>query len=236
MIYRIEPKIFAQYPAFVRGVVVASHVNNTSAANVELDQLLRQRTKEIEVDPAVSVDHFRIKAWSDVYRTFEFKEARKLHPSIWQLVGRIKKQKTIPFISPLVCISNLISLTHLTPSGLVDASQVVGDLVLGYALGSESFVPIGGGQSCAPWPGEIIYYDSGSGNVMCRAWNNRGGQETAVLATTKTAIIDVDGLLTAIPREEIETATIAAADLVQRFCGASTTVHFLSSTNPTLVW
>jgi DNA/RNA-binding domain of Phe-tRNA-synthetase-like protein len=236
MIYRIEPRIFEQYPAFFRGVVVASNVDNTAAANAELDQLLRRRTQEIEVDAEISVDHLRIEAWSDVYRTFEFKEARKLHPSIWQLVSRIKKQKTIPFISPLVCISNLISLTYLTPSGLVDASKVIGDLVLGYALGSERFVPIGGGQSSAPWPGEVIYCDSGSGNVMCRAWNNRGGQETAVLATTTTAIIDVDGLLTAIPREEVEAATIAASDLVQRFCGASTTVHFLSSANPTLVW
>jgi len=215
--------------------VVASNVDNTASANAELDQLLRQRTQEIEIDPKISVDHSRIRAWSDVYRTFEFKEARKLHPSIWQLVSRIKKQKTIPFISPLVCISNLISLTYLTPSGLVDASKVVGDLVLGYALGPESFVPIGGGESCSPWPGEIIYYDNGSGNVMCRAWNNRGGQETAVLATTKTAIIDVDGLLTAIPQAEVEAATIVASDLVQRFCGASTAVHFLSSANPTLV-
>lgn len=68
-----------------------------------------------------------------------------------------------------MCVSNLISLTYLTPGGLVDASKVTGDLVLGYALGSESFVPIRGGESYSPWPGEIIYCDSGSGNVMCRA-------------------------------------------------------------------
>jgi len=234
MIYRIEPRIFEQYPAFFRGVVVAASVDNTATANAELDQLLRQRAQEIEVDPEISVDHLRIKGWSDVYRTFEFEEARKLHPSIWQLVSRIKKKKTIPFISPLVCISNLISLTYLTPSGLVDASKVIGDLVLGYALGSETFVPIGGGGSCSPWPGEIIYCDSGSGNVMCRAWNNRGGMETAVLPTTQNAIIDVDGLLTVIPREEMEVATCEVAELAQRFCGASTSVYFLSAANPTL--
>lgn len=96
MIYRIEPGIFEQCPAFFRGVVVASNVDNTAAANCELYQLLRKRAQEIEVEPAISVDHSRIRAWSDVYRAFEFREARKLHPSIWQLVSRIKKQKTIP--------------------------------------------------------------------------------------------------------------------------------------------
>lgn len=234
MIYRVDPRIFDQYPAFYRGVVVASNVDNTASANGELEERLRQRIQAIESDPSVSESHLRIREWSEVYRTFAFKEARKLHPSIWHLVHRIRKKKGINFISPLVCISNLISLTYLTPSGLVDGSKVVGDLVLGYALGSERFVPIGGGQSSCPCPGEIIYCDSGSGNVMCRAWNNRGGMETAVLPTTQNAIIDLDALLTVIPREEVEVATCEVAELAQRFCGASTSVYYLSAANPTL--
>jgi DNA/RNA-binding domain of Phe-tRNA-synthetase-like protein len=234
MIYRVDPRIFQQYPDFYRGVAVACNVDNTASANVELEHLLSQRIQAIESDPAVSVEHLRIRGWSEVYRTFAFKEAGKLHPSIWHLVHRIRKKKGINFISPLVCISNFISLTYLTPSGLVDASKVVGDLVLGYALGSERFVPIGGGHSSCPCPGEIIYCDSGSGNVMCRAWNNRGGMETAVLPTTQKAIIDVDGLLTVIPREQVEVATCQVAELAQRFCGASTSVYFLSAANPTL--
>ena len=90
--------------------MVASNVDNTAEANAELDQLLRRRTQEIEVDPGISVDHLRIRAWSDVYRTFEFKEARRLHPSIWQLVSRIKEDNSFYLAARVHFESHL---THL---------------------------------------------------------------------------------------------------------------------------
>jgi len=233
MIYRVDPKIFEQYPNFFRGVVVASTVDNTASNHSELDQLLRQRIREIELDESISVHHERIEAWSDIYASFPLKDKRKIQPSVGALVQRIKKGKgaDIPFISPLVCISNLISLTHIVPSGLIDAESVQGDLVLGYARGDEVFSPIGSNEILSPEPGEIIYYDSGSKNVMCRAWNSRGGKATFILPTTKIAVIDVDGLLTVISRDEIETATNKIAMLVNKYCSGQMRLCFLNQAN-----
>jgi DNA/RNA-binding domain of Phe-tRNA-synthetase-like protein len=227
MIYRIDPDILEAFPDFNRGVVVADGIDN-SAPSAELELLFKRRIEEVRDDETISIDHPRISAWYDIYRTFPLKDARKIQPSIAVLVRRIKGGKELPFISPLVCISNLISLTYLVPSGLVDPTTVEGDLVLGYAQGTEHFTPIGGDEVSAPARGEIIYFDSGSKNVMCRAWNSRGGKATSILPTTRAAVIDVDGLLTVIPKEELETATLRAASLLRQHCGARTSIYYLS--------
>jgi DNA/RNA-binding domain of Phe-tRNA-synthetase-like protein len=236
MIYRVAPSLLEKFPHFYRGVVVASNIDNTETVHTSLEDLLRQRIQEIEIDGSISIEHPRIKAWHDIYKTFPLKDASKIRPSIAALVRRIRNGKgnEIPFISPLVCISNLISLEYLVPSGLIDAERVKGDLVLGYAQGIERFEPPGSDSIISPEPGEIIYYDSGSKAVMCRAWNSRGGKATYILPTTNIAVIDVDGLLTVIPQEEVEAATSKAASLVREHCGAITSIHFLSRANPVL--
>lgn len=189
------------------------------------------------MDASLTIEHPRIKAWSDAYNLFLSKASvRKMMPSIAALVSRIKSGKgsALPFISTLVCISNLISLTYLVPSGLVDAEKVAGDLRLGYAQGTERFTAIGSDQISSPEPGEVIYFDNFSNEVICRAWNSRGARATAVMPSTTFAVIDVDGMLTVISKAEIEAATTEIASLVARYCGAITSVHYLNGTNPTL--
>ncbi|MBI1742884.1 hypothetical protein HYR54_07430 [Candidatus Acetothermia bacterium] len=231
MIYRITPRIFEQFPDFCRGVVVASNIDNSSPANSTLQQLLDQRIGEIATDASISDEHPKIQAWYAVYKTFSIARTKKIKPSIAALVQWIKSGRRIPFISPLVCISNLISLTYLVPSGLVDAEKVTGDLVLAFAQGTEHFSPIGSDETSFPEQDEIIYYDTGSQNVMCRAWNSRGGKATAIQPRTHKAVIDVDGLLSAITRNELEIATHKMASLVTEHCGATANVYFLDKMN-----
>ena len=238
MIYRIEPRVFELLPDFCRGVVVAYGVDNTAREDAALERRLRERIESIEKDTEISHDHPKIKRWGEVYKTFPItKDKGRIEPSVAALVRRIKNGKgaAIPFISPLVCISNLTSLTYLVPSGLVDAGKVEGDLVLGAARGEERFEPISGDGVQSPQPGEIIYYDTGTGAVLCRAWNSRGGKAGMIFPNTEKAIIDVDCLLTAMSYDEIASATNGVARLVEEHCGARTTVHFLSQSNPSLI-
>ena len=237
VIYRVEPRVFELVPHFCRGVVVARSVDNTATEDAALERLFRERVESVESDSEVDQNHPRIKAWGEVYKTFPItKDKGRIEPSVAALVRRIKSGKaaSIPFISPLVCISNLISLTHLAPSGLVDADKVEGDLVLGAASGQERFEPISSDRVQSPQPGEIIYYDTGRGAVLCRAWNSRGGKAGMIFPNTRSAIIVVDGLLTALPYDEIVSASNEVARLVEQHCAARTTVHFLNKSNPRL--
>ena len=90
MIYRIESTIFENYPDFYRGVVVALDRDNSAPFDAALDQLFRQWIQEVELDESIKEAHPRIKAWSEIYKTFPLKEAGKIRPSVASLVGRVK--------------------------------------------------------------------------------------------------------------------------------------------------
>ena len=234
MLYRVEREIYNDFPDFFRGVVIASNVDNTSHQIPELERMLRTRIAEIETDNTISLEHPRIQAWYKAYQRFGVKRVRKTPPSIAALVRRVKRGKgsSIPFISPLVAISNLISLTYLVPSGGIDAETISGNLVLGKARGNEKFVPLGREEPSPPNPGEVIYYDGGNKNVICRAWNSRAGRSTIISETTRSAVIDVDCILDVISRAEAQEATEQLASLVREFCKGQTRIEYLSIEQP----
>lgn len=236
MIYRIEPEIFEEYPSFCRGVVLAWDLDNTSHTRTEIEPKFRERIAEIETHPEINADLPRVRAWYDIYASFKLQSATNIHPSVGNLLRRIRKGDgaKIPFISTLVCISNLMSLTYLVPSGIVDADRIEGNLIVGRASGKERFLPFGSERSVSPEVGEIIYYDDASDSVLCRAWNSRGSQLSAVLPTTQRAIIDLDGLTSVISRQELRGATEELAMLVSRYCGGQSRCELLASDCPSI--
>lgn len=232
MIYQIENSIFSSYPFFCRGVVFVSGADNSKPTVLELEEMFHRQIQDVRKSEGISITHERINAWSDIYADFPVKDARRIRPSVASLVKRIKQGSSIPFISPLVCISNLISLMYLVPSGLIDLDKVVGDLSLGIADGTEKFEPIGDDKIISPTKDEIIYFDTGNKNVMCRAWNSRGGKSTFILPSTKYAVIDIDGLTTVIEKNEVVEATNRVAELATKYCQAEVKTYLLDKDNP----
>ncbi len=233
MRYIIEKDVFEKAPEFVRAVVLISGATN-SKPTPELEQKLRQRLSIIATDDELSPGDRRIEAWTNVYRQFPSPRGERVRPSIGSLIRRIQRggADKIPFISPLVAISNLVSLTYIVPSGLIDGERAQGDLILGAAAGRETFVPFGRDEPAKIGPGEIIYYDSVTEVVMCRAWNSQGGQATAIQPTTTRAVLDIDCLLSVIPISKLEEATEFASALAGEFCDAQTRAFFLSRSTP----
>nr|WP_269330599.1 phenylalanine--tRNA ligase beta subunit-related protein [Kineosporia babensis] len=231
--YTVSPDVFERAPEFERAVVIISDVENSRPAE-ELEVLFRQRLKEIEDDPTLTAGDPRIEAWIAAYRLFPSPQGQRIRPSISSLVRRIKKggSDRIPFISPLVAISNLVSLEYFTPSGLIDADSVTGNLILGPATGNESFTPFGRDEESKIEPGEIIYYDDDSKTVLCRAWNSQGGKATGIQPSTRHAVLDVDCLLPVLNKEELNAASAFAADLAQKYCSARSQVFTLNASNP----
>jgi DNA/RNA-binding domain of Phe-tRNA-synthetase-like protein len=226
--YSVDETLFTRVPDFCRGVVVGRNCDNTGDAP-ELDKLLRARIVEVEADPGLGPEDPRIQAWTSIYRNYPAPRGERIRPSIWSLIRRIKRGDgaRIPFASPLVAISNLVSLTYLVPSGLVDADRVSGDLALGPAGGAESFLPFGREERVTVEPGEVIYYDDATGEVMCRAWNSRGSRSTGIRPETTRTILDVDGLLGVVPETVLQEATQWAASLVRDHCSGDTQVFYL---------
>jgi DNA/RNA-binding domain of Phe-tRNA-synthetase-like protein len=99
----------------------------------------------------------------------------------------------------------------------VDA--VSGDLVLGIADGSETFLPLGGEKTESPEPGEVIYFDSSTKNVMCRRWNWRNGDSTKIETSTRRIVINLD-CLPPLSRETTKQARDELAQLLTEHCSA----------------
>jgi DNA/RNA-binding domain of Phe-tRNA-synthetase-like protein len=231
--YHIDDALFSRVPDFRRGVVAARGCDNSTCTPV-LEGLLRERIARIEADPDITPEDPRIDAWTRLYKNYPSPRGERVRPSVWSLVRRISRGdgQRIPFSSPLVAISNLVSLTYLVPSGLVDADRVSGDLALGFAAGTESFLAFGRTERVTVERGEVIYYDDATGEVMCRAWNSRGSRSTGIHDRTTRAVIDVDCLTSVIPDSSLREATEWVASLVGEFCGGKTEVFYLDRTQP----
>ena len=218
----IEDRIFELYPEFYRAIVVVQDASNLSNAP-SVDEMLQNATKDrmgfqVEQNPV-------IRAWDEAHRKFG-SNPNKYPPSVKALLKRVAAGRAIPFINCAVALFNFISLKYLVPCGGDDVMTIVGDLVLGIAVGSEAFTPLGEKNSESPEPGEVIYFDGATKQVMCRRWNWRNSEHTKIQTATRTMLINVDCL----PPTEIAVADAARdelASLFERHCKARVRVSSL---------
>jgi DNA/RNA-binding domain of Phe-tRNA-synthetase-like protein len=147
---------------------------------------------------------------------------------------RIEKGAMIPFINTLVAVSNLASLTYMSPSGLIDLDTIQGDLSLRCASGAETFQPIGGAaQAVSPEAGEFVYMDTATRNVLCRAWSSRGGTSGAVCDATRSSVIDIDCFVDVMSEATLRDALGNVAEMLERHCLATVDQVFcLNRGNP----
>lgn len=229
MKFAIDPQVFEKFPEVVIGVVVVRGADN-SGKDEEITSLLREWEQKIrERFAAVSswVEIPVVAAWRKAYRAFGA-DPHDYRSSIEALIRRVVKGKPLPQINKIVDLYNFISLKYLIPVGGEDLDKVEGDIVLDFAHGDESFVPLGGTEEKPPDPGEVVYKDNGG--VLCRKWNWRESDRTKMTENTKNAILVIEGLPPT-DRAEVEAAACELADLIQKFCGGETKTLTLDKEN-----
>ena len=220
----IEKDIFLKFPGFKRGLILISDIEN-SFVNEKIERFLNE---EIERRASQrNLEHNYVKAWDEIHKKFG-SNPNKFPPSIKALLKRVEKGKKIPFINSVVALFNYISLKYLIPCGGDDVGKIEGNLCLGFAKGNEIFVPLGSHQEENPEPGEVIYYDDKTLNVMCRKWNWRNGDFSKITENTKKIVINVDGA-DIVPESLIKEAKDELAELLKENCRASLITDLLSS-------
>lgn len=234
MLYEIERAVFERFPGYARMVVVAEGVDNNREIP-ELAELLAQCEKDVCRDELEDFWHVpALEAWAGAFSGMGIKP-KKNPPSVINLVKRCRSGKPLPFINPLVTIFNCISLKYLLPCGGDDRDVIKGDLRLGIADGTESYVPLGQPDVLEhPQPGEVIYYDTATKDVFCRAWCWKNGNRSKLTPETTNAVINVDAM-PPLPLAAAEQAAEEAAGLLRRFTGAKTTIHKLTAEAPRFV-
>lgn len=219
----IDKEIFIAFPSFTRGLIIVNDLENAPSnkrikkpLNSEIGNRMKQENTE----------HEFVKTWDNVHKMFG-SNPKEFPPSIKSLLKRVQKGGGFPFINSVVALFNFISIKHLLPCGGDDIDRIRGNLHLGFAKGNEVFIPLGSEEKECPSPGEIIYFDDQTKNIMCRKWNWRNGDFTKITKNTKKIVINIDGI-DPVPTSVIEQARDELAQLLTRHCKAKLTTELLN--------
>lgn len=161
-----------------------------------------------------------VKAWREAYRLFKTKKGARC--SIENLLKRVLKGKPVGHITPAVDIYNTVSLTYALPVGGEDVHAIEGDLRLKVTEGGDAFLPLGEEADDPTLSGELAYIDDAG--AVCRCWNWRDGQRTALTDDSANAILVVECVDPA-RRADLEAALDEFAALMERYLGASIEVR-----------
>jgi DNA/RNA-binding domain of Phe-tRNA-synthetase-like protein len=227
--YSIADEIFARFPGYARGVVLAYDVTNGDSPG-EIVSLLREAEASVHNQLKIETiaEHPRIKSWREAYRSFGARPA-EFRSSIEAMARRALRNDPLPSINALVDIGNALSLRHLIPTGGHAIDVLTQDISLRLAKGDETFTPFGSDQAESPLPGEIILAE---GNVvLTRRWTWRQANHTLTLPITKAIEYNVDGL-PPIPVSEVDEICRQVMDLIRRYCGGRIRYEILTRDHP----
>ena len=228
---RIHPKIFEDYPAFRRGIVIAKNLDNHGHSQ-ELEEMLNRAVSQAAQAPIDLKTDPLATAWNDAHRQFG-SNPNKFPPAHCALLKRVQKPGTrMPFINKVVAIMNINSIQDKTPVGGDDVVRANGSLELRYADGSENFTPLGSpDKSEHPVCGEVIYLVPETNEVMCRRWNWRNGHHTRIAEDTRVIVMNIDSLGEESERRAIETRD-RVAQMLEAYCQADVTTTLLAPKMP----
>jgi DNA/RNA-binding domain of Phe-tRNA-synthetase-like protein len=231
MFYTVEDELFCSFPAFRRGVVVATDVNN-SRTNQEVARLLSDAVSRIPEIPSIQ-EQTRVDVWNAVYRKLGI-DPSKTSPSISFLLNQIRRGKTIRSINTLVDLLNLISVRWAIPCGGDDIAALEGgDLRLGFARGDETFAPIFKPASVErPLPREVIYYTPQTRRVLCRRWTWRNSDFSKLTTETRKVVINLDFMIPPVSEMDADLAMTEMSKYIKDFCGGQVKKYLLTADNP----
>lgn len=227
--YHIAGDVFARFPDYRRGVVIAQEIRN-AASPAELVGMLR--AEEAAARQRLSLETLtaepRLASWREAFRLLGYKPG-DFRPSIEALLRRVLRGQELPSINALVDIGNIVSLRHRLPVGGHAIDVLTRDIALRPATGAENFVPFGSRETEHPAPGEFIFTEGDQ--VLTRRWIWRQADHTLTLPETTAVEINIDGL-PPVAGAELEAAARDVMALVARFCGGTIRFEVLSRDHP----
>lgn len=221
-----EDSFWQLFPSAAIGIVVAEGMKAASEVDevqkAELEALLDRANvlAERHLTSDTISENEPVKAWREAYRAFKTKKGARC--SIENLLKRVLKGKPVGPITPSVDIYNAISLKYALPVGGEDVDSFVGDLRLTVTEGGDAFLPLGEDEAEDPTlPGELCYLDDAG--AVCRCWNWRDGQRTALTDDSRNAFLIIECVEPA-RVDDCRAAIDELAELVERYLGATIAV------------
>ena len=226
---KISTEIFAKFPLYRRGVVIAHGISNGPSPAALITNLREaENALCMQLTPETIATHPKIASWREAYRSLGIKPS-EFRPSMEALVRRVLKMEPLPSISRIVDLGNLVSIRNLIPIGAHAIDRLTTDMDLRLAAGDEIFEPFGSDIVDHPNPAEVIFAEGNT--VLTRRWTWRQSKHTLILPETTAVEFNVDALPPVSDRD-IEQIVSELAVLIQKYCGGNTRYGILSKDNP----
>lgn len=217
-----EESFWNLFPDAAIGVVVARGMKSAADVSPEKaampSQLLAAANgmAETHLTSEVISENDVVRVWRDAYRSFKTKKGARC--SIENLLKRVLKGNPVRSINPSVDIYNAISLKYALPVGGEDIDAFAGDVRLGLTEGGDPFLPLGENDEDPTLPGELCYLDDAG--AICRCWNWRDGQRSALSDDSKNAFLVIECVDPA-RLDDLKAALDELASLVESYLDAT---------------
>ena len=224
-----EESFWELFPEAQIGIVVAHNMKPTeevapedaaaiaralAEANSAADQHLESNT--ISQNEVVAV-------WREAYQKFKTKKGARF--SIENLLNRLLNGNPEGSIT--------VSLTYALPVGGEDIDAMASDIRLGITEGGDAFRPLGEDEDAPTLEGELCYRDDAG--AICRCWNWRDGERTALTDASQKAFLIIESVDPA-RADDLAAATDQLAAMVQQYLDADIFAkQIITRDNPTMV-
>ncbi|MCF7871730.1 hypothetical protein K9L97_01735 [Candidatus Woesearchaeota archaeon] len=228
MKFKIDSKIFEQFPDLNIGIVTAKGIDN-KGNNEDILNLIKEKVQEIKANFNTETlsQNPKIDAWRKAYSSFGAKP-KKYKCSVENLYRMILEGIELRHINKVVDIYNYISIKNIIPVGGDDTDKIDGNITLKFAQGDEPFTELNSEETKNPKEGEVVYVDDKE--VLCRRWNWRECDKSKMTEETKNVALVVEGLPPT-SREDVEKIIEELSELVQKFCGGDIKTFILNNSN-----
>ena len=222
---RIHDEIFAAFPHYRRGLVVATGLHNVGQAS-ELEHLLSVTIEDTKTRPLDLAEDHRFTSWDQAHRTFG-SNPNKYPPAHKALRKRAQRPGgQIPFINKAVAIMSYGSIIGCLPVGGDDLEKMSNQLEIRRTQSEDRFIPLGQPEKIeAPEPNEVVYA-SPNGAVMCRRWNWRNSHGSAISEQSTSILMNIDGI-----SQDDEQRVLAIrdqiAEMLSKYCAAQVETYWL---------
>jgi len=233
--FRYDPTVVEQFPDVVGGVLLAGGLTVGEAPQALAEAFAAEQRAVLDRIGQTPLSELpSLNAWRRAFRAFGV-DPTAYRSAAEALLRRLTKQGSLPSISTLVDIGNLVSIRYALPVAVFDRRSITGTLTVRPATGDESFTDLGSGTTEQPEPGEVIFIDE-AGRVAARRWCWRQSAESASSAATTDVLVTVEGHH-ASARSDVEAALADLDALLRSNAGATeTTMGIVDARSPAFPW
>ncbi len=216
-----EDSFWELFPDARIGVVVAhgmkpaSQVSEEDAKAIRLALAEANKAADQHLTSNTISENQVVRVWRDAYQKFKTKKGAR--SSVENILKRVLKGNPVGSINPSVDVYNAVSLKHALPVGGEDIDAMQGDIRLRITEGGDAFRALGDEEDAPTLEGELCYMDDTG--AICRCWNWRDGQRTALTDDSEKAFLIIESVDPE-RADDLQAAIDEMANMVQDKLGA----------------